>query len=92
MDIRIVVKAFGLKHPDDFNTGDIETDVELQKDAIRKYFWGNGHWFYAAIGAGADFPINEKFYLGVDIRFWYPLSSATDWRLGLGLRVTPRKK
>ena len=90
MDIRIVLLAFGLKHPDDF-TGSLDTDPRLQTDAIRKYFWSNGHWFYPVIGAGADYPLNEKFLIGLDSRLWFPLSSADDWRFGIGFRITPRK-
>ena len=100
VDFRIVVLAFGLNHPDDF-TGNIETDAQLQTDAIRRYFWSKGRWLLPTAGAGIDFPINEKFYLGLDLRVWFPLYRAwTDdhlpkvdgWRFGAGFRITSRKK
>ena len=90
IDIRIAFLAMGLNHPDDF-TGDIKTDPKLQTDAIGKYFWNDGHWFYPVIGIGADYPINEKFLLGLDLRLWIPLSTSEDLRFGVGLRFTPRK-
>jgi hypothetical protein len=99
-DLRIVVQAFGL-HPDDYNTGDIATDARLQTYAIRKYFWSEGRWFFPVFGAGMDFPINEKFLLGFDLRTWFPvyrlwtdkeLPSVDGWRFGVGLRITSRKK
>jgi len=98
-DIRLVVRAFGL-HPDDF-TGDIETDAGMQTDAIRKYFWSGGRWFFPVLGAGMDFPVNEKFLLGFDLRTWFPLyrlwtdknlPAIDGWRFGIGVRLTPRKK
>jgi hypothetical protein len=98
-DIRIVVLAFGLNHPDDF-TGDIETDAQLQTDAIREYYWDKGRWFLPTAGAGMDFPINEKYLLGFDFRVWFPLYRLwTDeqipkidgWRFGVGFRITTRK-
>ncbi|MDR0323189.1 MAG: hypothetical protein LBI12_01920, partial [Treponema sp.] len=72
MDIRIVMLAWGLKHPADF-TGKIETDARMQTDAIRKYFWSNGRWFLPVAGIGLDFPANEKFLVGLDLRCWFPL-------------------
>ena len=99
-DFRIVVLAFGLNHPDDF-TGNIETDAQLQTDAILHYFWDKGRWFLPTAGAGMDFPINEKYLLGFDFRVWFPLYRLwTDeqipkidgWRFGAGLRITTRKK
>jgi hypothetical protein len=98
-DLRLVVQAFGL-HSDDF-TGDIETDAGMQTDAIRKYFWSEGRWFFPVFGAGMDFPMNEKFLLGFDLRTWFPvyrlwadkdLPGIDGWRFGIGLRITPRKK
>ena len=90
IDIRLVFTAFGLNHPDDYQGG-IETNVELQAAAIKDYFWSDAHWFYPVIGVGADYPINERYYLGIDIRLWYPLSTAEDWRVGIGFRFSPRK-
>jgi len=98
-DIRIITLAFGLDHPA-YSTGNIETDPKLQTEAITEYFWSDGRWFLPVIGAGMDFPINEKFFLGFDIRTWIPLYRlSTDkdipaingWRFGVGFRITPRK-
>jgi len=97
-DFRIVTLAFGLNHPADF-TGNIETDAQLQTDAISEYFWSEARWFLPVFGAGVDFPISEKFLLGFDLRVWFPLYRLwTDedippidgWRFGVGLRITPR--
>jgi hypothetical protein len=99
IDIRIVALAFGLNHPADF-TGDIETDARLQTDAIRKYFWSDARWFYPVAGIGMDFPINENYLLGFDLRTWFPLyrqwadrelPAIDGWRFGVGFRLTPRK-
>jgi hypothetical protein len=98
-DLRIVTLAIGLNHPADF-TGDIETDAQLQTDAIRRYFWSQGRWFFPVLGAGMDFPINEKFLLGFDLRVWFPLyrlwtdkhlPAIDGWRFGAGFRITPRR-
>jgi len=98
MDFRLVVLAFGLNHPSDF-TGNIETDAQLQTDAISEYFWSEARWFLPVFGAGMDFPINEKFLLGFDLRVWFPLyrlwtdeniPAIDGWRFGVGLRITPR--
>jgi len=97
-DFRVVTLAIGLNHPSDF-TGDIETDAQLQTDAIRTYFWEKGRWFMPMMGMGFDFPINEKFQIGLDLRTWFPVyriwaddpSPAIDgWRFGAGLRITAR--
>jgi len=93
-DFRVVTLAIGLNHPADF-TGDIKTDAQLQTDAIKKYFWEEARWFMPVLGAGFDFPINERFKLGFDFRTWFPIyrlwtndnSPAIDgWRFGAGLR------
>ena len=100
VDLRLVVLAFGLNHPADF-TGNIETDAQLQTNAIRDYFWSEGRWFYPVSGIGMDFPINENFLLGFDLRTWFPvyrlwtdmeLPFIDGWRFGAGLRITPGKK
>jgi hypothetical protein len=97
-DLRIVVLAVGLNHPDDF-TGDIKTDAQLQTDAIRDYFWSGARWFMPTAGLGMDFPLTEKILLGFDLRAWFPVYKLwTDdktpvidgWRFGVGLRITPR--
>jgi hypothetical protein len=99
-DLRVVILALGLNHPADF-TGEIETDPKLQTEAIRNYFWSNGRWFMPVIGTGMDFPINEKFMLGFDLRIWIPVyrfmsneksPDIDGWRFGLGFRISPRRK
>jgi len=98
-DLRLVIQALGL-HPDDYNSGDIETDAGLQTEAIKKYFWSENRWFYPVFGMGMDFPVNEKFLLGFDLRTWFPvyrswadkeLPAIDGWRFGIGVRLTPRK-
>jgi hypothetical protein len=97
-DFRVVSLALHL-HGDDFS-GKIETDAQMQTDAIRSYFWNNARWFMPVTGGGMDFPINEKFLAGFDIRVWMPiyrlwtdkdLPDINGWRFGLSLRITPRK-
>jgi len=99
-DLRIVTLAAGLNHSSDF-TGDIKTDPKLQTEAIRDYFSKDARWFMPVVGFGMDFPINEKFLLGFDLRTWFPIYKAwTDkdlpaingWRFGVGFRITPRSK
>ncbi|MCL2265701.1 MAG: hypothetical protein FWC22_06640 [Treponema sp.] len=94
-DFRFVFMAIGLKHPSD------SADARMQTDAIRKYFWSNGRWFMPVIGVGADYPINSKLMLGLDIRAWFPLYKLSgkdnapakdNWRIGVGIRITPRKQ
>jgi hypothetical protein len=97
-DLRIVALAAGLNHPSDL-TGDIRTNAQLQTDAIRDYFWSNARWFMPVAGIGMDFPINEKFLLGFDLRAWFPvyrlwtdkdIPAIDGWRFGAGIRITPR--
>jgi hypothetical protein len=71
IDLRIVTLAFGL-HPDDL-TGDIDSNARLQTDAILEYFWGRGRMFMPVAGLGFDFPVNERFLLGFDLRTWFPV-------------------
>jgi len=98
-DLRIVILALGLNHSSDF-TGDIKTDAQLQTDAIRDYFWSDARWFMPVAGIGMDFPINEKFLLGFDLRAWFPVyktwtgenfSTIDGWRFGVGIRITGKK-
>jgi len=97
-DFRVVVLAIGLNHPADF-TGDINTDAQLQTDAISKYFWDKGRWFLPSTGFGFDFPVNSKFLLGFDFRTWFPFyriwasgntPDIDGWRFGGNLRITVR--
>jgi hypothetical protein len=99
-DLRVVTLASGLNHPSDF-TGDIKTDPKLQTEAIYDYFWSGARWFMPVAGFGMDFPINEKFLLGFDLRAWFPiyktwtdedLPAIDGWRFGAGFRITPRGK
>ena len=75
--------------------------AQTETDAIAKYFWSDARWFMPTVGFGMDFPLNEKFFLGFDLRTWVPVyklwakdgAPAVDgWRFGIGLRITPRKK
>jgi hypothetical protein len=94
MDFRIITLA--AKHPDDLS-GDPETDAQIQTDAVRDYFWGQGRWFLPVLGTGFDYRINEKFFVGLDFRTWFPLYRTwtkedlppiEGWRFGIGLRIT----
>ena len=91
-DFRIVTQAIGL-HPTDIAEADRQTAL------ITDYFWGEGRWFSPVAGIGMDFPLNENFLLGFDLRAWFPIyklwtndnTPAIDgWRFGAGLRITPR--
>jgi len=93
-DLRVVALAAGLNHPSD-------KDAQSQTDAIREHFWDKARWFMPAAGIGIDFPINEKFLLGFDLRAWFPiyktwtdkdLPAINGWRFGAGFRITPRGK
>ncbi|MCL2196866.1 MAG: hypothetical protein FWB77_04560 [Treponema sp.] len=99
-DLRAVVLAAGLNHPDDLS-GNITTNAQLQTDAIRDYFWSEGRWLMPVAGVGMDFPISEYFLIGFDLRVWFPaykinskedLPAIDGWRFGAGLRITPRGK
>jgi outer membrane protein OmpA-like peptidoglycan-associated protein len=99
-DFRLVVLAVGLNHPDDF-TGEIESDPQMQTNAINEYFWNEGRWLFPVAGAGIDFPISESFLLGFDVRCWFPmyrlwtdnnLPALDGWRFGVSVRITPRSK
>jgi hypothetical protein len=92
VDLRIVALAAGLEHPSD-------SDAQEQTDAIRDYFSKDARWFLPVVGFGMDFPINEKFLLGFDLRMWLPiykvwtdqdLPAINGWRFGVGFRITPR--
>jgi len=99
-DLRIVTLAIGLDHPADF-TGSLEArDPQKETEAIRDYFWSDARWFMFTAGAGMDFPINDRFFLGFDTRIWMPvyrlwtdndIPAIDGWRFGLGFRITPKK-
>ena len=87
-DLRLITLAFGLDHPD---------DAQLQTNAIREYFWSKGRWLYPVFGTGMDFPINDRFLLGFDLRTWFPiyrlwtdkhLPAIDGWRFGVGFRIS----
>jgi len=93
-DLRIISPAIS-NYPED------KSDGKSHSDAIREYFWSSGRWFMPVAGIGVDFPVNEKFLLGFDLRTWFPVykinsndnTSAIDgWRFGAGFRITPRGK
>jgi len=98
VDLRIVTLAAGVNHPSD-TQGGIETNAQLQTEAIAEYLWGEGRWFLPVFGAGMDFPLSENLLLGFDLRVWFPLYRASvdkelpaidGWRFGVGFRITPR--
>jgi hypothetical protein len=91
-DLRLVTEAFGL-HPLDTE------DAEQQTAAIKDYFWGEGRFFFFTVGGGIDFPISQKFLLGIDLRAWMPvyrlwaddqIPAIDGWRFAAGLRISPR--
>jgi hypothetical protein len=97
-DFRIVTLAFGLNHPDDFDGS--QNDARVQTEKILEYFWGEGRWLFASAGFGVDFPINDKFLIGIEFRSWLPayrlwadreLPAIDGFRFSLGFRITPRK-
>ena len=96
-DFRIVTLAVGLNHPSDFQ--DDERNAQRQTDAIREFFWSDARWFMPVAGFGFDFPLNDRFLLGFDLRTWFPVyklwtndnTPAIDgWRFGANLRITVR--
>jgi hypothetical protein len=97
-DFRIIALAIGL-HPDDTNTGNPDTDAQLQTDSVRDYMWGKARWFLPVAGMGFDFTVNEQFLAGLDMRVWFPvyklytgedLPPIEGWRFSLGLRIRAR--
>jgi len=93
-DLRIVFIAADLRSDD-------MDDASMQTDSVRNYFWSSGRWFMPVMGTGADFTINPRFKLGIDLRVWAPiyrlwtneeLPSIEGWRFGAGLRFTILRK
>ena len=91
-DLRIVLVA------EDLNAGldDMDT-IRSQTDSVRNYFWSSGRWFMPVMGAGADFALNPRIKLGVDLRVWAPiyrlwtgenLPAIEGWRFGPGIRLS----
>jgi hypothetical protein len=91
-DMRLVLLA------EDLNEGiDKVGAIRAETDRVRNYFWGRGRWFLPLIGTGADFNLNERFKLGIDLRMWIPLyklwtgegfMKIDGWRFGTGLRLS----
>ena len=93
-DLRIVFMASGLRSDD-------KDDASKQTDSVRSYFWSSGRWFMPVLGTGADFIINPRFKVGLDLRVWAPiyrlwsgedLPSIEGWRFGAGLRFSILRK
>jgi hypothetical protein len=91
-DLRIILIAPDLS-PDDMD------DASKQTESVRSYFWSEARWFLPFAGLGFDFPMNERFKIGVDLRSWAPayrlwsgedLPAIEGWRFGGGLRFTFR--
>jgi hypothetical protein len=91
-DFRLVLPAFGLP-PNELE------DAQQQAAYITDYFWGDARWFLPVFGVGMDFPINEHFLIGFDLRAWFPVyklwtndntPDIDGWRFGIGFRITPR--
>ena len=91
-DLRIVMMA------SDLGPGD-KDDASKQTDSVRNYFWSQGRWLLPVAGIGADFPINPRFKIGIDLRVWAPLyrlwsdedlPGIEGWRFGAGLRLSFR--
>lgn len=91
-DLRLCLVADGL-----------ESDTQGLSEAIAQtgqvaaYFWDAGRWLYPSASFGFDFPFTDKYYLGVDLRAWYPLhhlwsgenlSFVENVRFALGLRLS----
>lgn len=94
-DLRIVLVA------EDLNEGVDDMDgIRRETRAVKDYFWGKGRWFLPFFGTGADFNLNSKIKLGLDLRVWFPLyrlwsgedlPAAEGWRFGMGMRITFRR-
>jgi hypothetical protein len=89
-DLRLCLPAGGLEGAD-------KTDAADETRDIAAWFWGQGRWFMPVAGAGMDFGLTEKLFLGFDLRAWLPvwrLWSAGDhpavegWRFGAGIRFS----
>ncbi|MCL2472046.1 MAG: hypothetical protein FWF26_00050 [Treponema sp.] len=89
-DLRVILLAEDLA-PDDTE------DASRQTGSVRNYFWSSGRWFMPVVGAGADFVVNQRFTVGVDLRVWIPvyrlwsgehLPAIEGWRFGPGLRFS----
>jgi hypothetical protein len=83
-DLRLCLPAGGHEGADE--TGDIAA-----------WFWGQGRWFMPVAGAGMDFGLTEKLFLGFDLRAWLPawrlwnagdLPAVEGWRFGAGIRFS----
>ena len=93
-DLRIIIMAANLTEGLD-DLAAIREEVDL----VRDYFWSSGRWFMPVMGLGADFTLNPRFRMGIDLRVWAPayrlwtnedLPAIEGWRFGPGLRLTIR--
>jgi hypothetical protein len=91
-DLRIVLVAADLNEE-----LDPMEDIRRQTDLVREYYWSRGRWFFPVAGTGLDFPINQRFKIGIDFRTWFPmyrflanedLPAFEGWRFGGGLRFS----
>jgi hypothetical protein len=91
-DLRICLLAGGLEGAD-------AADAAGETKDIAAYFWGQGRWFMPVAGAGMDFALTEKLFLGFDLRSWLPayrlwtaedLPAVEGWRFAAGLRFSIR--
>lgn len=76
---------------------DESADAKAEHEQIVQYFWGGARWIYPSASFGFDFPFTDKYYLGVDLRAWYPmyhlwtgedLPFVENLRVALGLRLS----
>ena len=90
VDLRVCLAAGGLEGAD-------AEDAAAETRDISAYFWGQGRWLMPVAGAGADFALTEKLFLGFDLRAWFPawrlwtgedLPALEGWRFGAGLRFS----
>jgi hypothetical protein len=89
-DLRLCLTAGGLEGADRRDAGEETRDIAA-------WFWGQGRWFMPVAGAGMDFALTEKLFLGFDLRVWLPawrlwntetLPPVEGWRFGAGMRFS----
>lgn len=76
---------------------DGSADAKYEHERAMSYFWSSGRWFYPMAALGFNFPFAGRYFLGVDLRAWYPLyrhwtgedlPAAENLRFALGLRLS----
>ncbi|MFA6508090.1 MAG: hypothetical protein WCT14_18450 [Treponemataceae bacterium] len=91
-DLRLCLVADGLD-----NDAQGLADATAQTGQVASYFWGAGRWLYPSASIGFDFPFTKNYFLGVDLRAWYPLYHlwsgenlpvTENLRFALGLRLS----